>query len=62
MPREKSKKDVQNTSKGNGQITMTESEIYHSNRESYFQGKRTLEIPEENFYHDFDKQTNLPKS
>jgi hypothetical protein len=37
-----------------GQVTtglpMTESEKYYTERERYFQGKRTFEIPDENYY------------
>ena len=41
----------------NNQIQLTESEKYHLDRENFFNGKRTFELPQDNFYRDFDQQT-----
>ena len=40
-------------------IAMTESEKYHVERERYFQGKRVIEIPDDNYY--TVEQRSLPK-
>ena len=38
-------------------ILLTESEKYQEDREFFFNGKRTFELPQENLYRDFDRQT-----
>ena len=57
MPPKKNEKIVA------GQVTtgiaMTESEKYHVERERYFQGKRVIEIPDDNYY--TVEQRSLPK-